>query len=863
MGTLALESLGSDLFGGVAASRHRFPALMSRILTTPVLGFPSIQPLFGAVFVPGNPPGQLIKATDWNSFSAQIDAAAASGLRLAAMAVIQNQNALWLYASLEAGSGNYQLLRTTDAAQFQKAFSDNAKLSYRLVDFSVSLQHGQLVYAGYWLQSQTAPNQQLLWGLDFNTLTSNWNDLSANRGLRMTRIQAFPQNDASRFTALFEPGTGGYVLYSDRLKNFSSDAVTRFGGNTLTGLSYDLVGGNMVGCWRDPIPGARFVWNQTWDSLTAAAGALAPQGLGLRAMAAYPNAPAFDDYFAANLAPYVEGYAYAVAKDGQMMTGGGGYARSALELVNPKRPFTADVRINLASVSKAVTGVALELLCARYSLSLDAPFLPFLSHRITNAHPTVAAVTLRQLATMTSALQPLPNEGPLDGDLWPYLNSYLSQPLSGTPGVDYNYNNNNFTILQGVIQEVSAIAYTDFVFQNLLPLAGMDPLIFNAAPDQTDLAALSYSGPNDPAAGQYWKPFRFVAAGGWVASASEVLKLPIALRGSSLLPQTTVSQMLNDGIGWYSASGSFGRYFHHNGGLGNGRSPSQQLNTCIVRLGEGYDIALVTNSQPPADVVSLAIGAFESRSLPAADAPPALTAVVHGASFLPTGAPGAYMSIVGSGLIDQDPIDWGGAIPDGVTLPKQLGGVRVRVGSQDAYVQYINPAQVNFLVPLSTPSGPAAVQVITPTGVMSGAVQINSAAPGLFGYRLNGKFYPVAIFGTASGTVYVAATGVLSGLASRPAAPGDVIELYATGLGATNPPAPDGVVLKQAYPLADLSSVAVTIGGRNATVLYAGMTYSGLFQVNIQVPQTGSGDQLVVLSASGAPSQPNAFLTIA
>ena len=43
----------------------------------------------------------------------------------------------------------------------------------------------------------------------------------------------------------------------------------------------------------------------------------------------------------------------------------------------------------------------------------------------------------------------------------------------------------------------------------------------------------------------------------------------------------------------------------------NGLTPSQQLNTCLVRLGEGYDIALIANSQAPVDVVSQCVAAFE------------------------------------------------------------------------------------------------------------------------------------------------------------------------------------------------------------------------------------------------------------
>jgi hypothetical protein len=43
-----------------------------------------------------------------------------------------------------------------------------------------------------------------------------------------------------------------------------------------------------------------------------------------------------------------------------------------------------------------------------------------------------------------------------------------------------------------------------------------------------------------------------------------------------------------------------------------------QLNTALVRLGEGYDLALVANSHAPDDEVNLSIAAFDSRGLAAA-----------------------------------------------------------------------------------------------------------------------------------------------------------------------------------------------------------------------------------------------------
>jgi len=138
-----------------------------------------------------------------------------------------------------------------------------------------------------------------------------------------------------------------------------------------------------------------------------------------------------------------------------------------------------------------------------------------------------------------------------------------------------------------------------------------------------------------------------------------------------------------------------------------------------------------------------------------------------------------------------------------------------------------------------------------PGGGLTSSVQINAIAPGLFAYPLNGSLYPAALF--ANTPVIVAAAGSLSGSTSRPASAGDFIELYGTGMGPTNPAAPDGVVFSTAYPAASLA----------ATVTFAGLVGPGLFQLDVQVPAgVAGGDQPVTLTVSGVPAQSNLMLTI-
>ncbi len=432
----------------------------------------------------------------------------------------------------------------------------------------------------------------------------------------------------------------------------------------------------------------------------------------------------------------------------------------------------------------------------------------------------------------------------------------------GTPGVTYSYNNENFTILQGVIDQVTGQDYVRWVTQNVLVPAGIDPSIFNPNPDPSSTATLLYSAPSDTRDGYYYGPLDFVAPGGFISTALELLKIPLALRNTSVLPAAAIREMLNDGIGWFPYAGKYGTYYQKDGGLHNGGPPQQTLNTCIVRLAEGYDIALVANTQPPLDVVNICAGAFDSRGLLVTDQPPGIETVIGAATYLPKAAPAAYCAIMGAGFMDQAATDWSSSIT-GSTLPTSVGGISVSVNGTPAYVEYISATQINFLLPSSAAIGIADVELITPTGVMSSTLEIDAVAPGFFCYVLKGVLYPSSVYATGSGVVYVAAAGALPGYTSRPAAAGDIIELYATGCGPTNPAAPDGVVFSTPYPAANLAAFQVTIAGKTTSVLFAGLVGPGLWQLNVQIP-TGlvGGDQPLVVSVNNVASQPNVMITV-
>ena len=235
-------------------------------------------------------------------------------------------------------------------------------------------------------------------------------------------------------------------------------------------------------------------------------------------------------------------------------------------------------------------------------------------------------------------------------------------------------------------------------------------------------------------------------------------------------------------------------------------------------------------------------------------------AVLNSASGAAIIAPGSFVSIYGQNFTSLA-YGWDWAIPDGKTLPSMVAGARVHINNQDAYVSYASPTQLNVLAPPGTFAGTATVDVITGNGTVSAAATMLPISPAFFTFSYNSYLYLVSVFGDSSEPVYVAADGALVGVKSPPEKSGDRLQLFAEGLGATAMPYPVGQVLTQPYPLADLSQVQVTVDNLPAVVQFAGMTFAGVFQVNIQVPQLARGGDLpVVLTVDGQSTPANVFM---
>jgi uncharacterized protein (TIGR03437 family) len=242
---------------------------------------------------------------------------------------------------------------------------------------------------------------------------------------------------------------------------------------------------------------------------------------------------------------------------------------------------------------------------------------------------------------------------------------------------------------------------------------------------------------------------------------------------------------------------------------------------------------------------------------PATPVAPTVTAgnIVSSATYAPGPmAPNSWVTVYGSNL-SVTTRAWGDSDFLNGGLPFSLDGVSVILTGAPrlAYVGYVSPTQVNFLLPSNLNPGTVQVQVRNPAGISSQIpITVQANAPQLF--TADGKFVTAA---------HLNGGLVGKGGVSPPAAPGETVILYGTGLGPTDPALIPGQL--PAQPASLTGTPQVTIGGDDGRVVSAGIIpgSAGVYQLIVQVPASAAdGDQPVICSNGGGVTSATTLITV-
>jgi N-acyl-D-amino-acid deacylase len=268
----------------------------------------------------------------------------------------------------------------------------------------------------------------------------------------------------------------------------------------------------------------------------------------------------------------------ALAKDGHLVLNRG-YGLADVERGEPVQPTSL---FRIASVSKAITAVAVLRLVDAGQLTLDEtvfPMLAFAPPPHATMDPRLASITVQDLLVHAGGWDSAQSFDPqglpfsrmaaamvgLDdpAEAATIVRFMLGEPLDFAPGTRQAYSNFGFNVLGRVIEHVSGLSYEAYVRDHVLTPAGITGMrlgrtrLADRAPGE-----VRYYAP--PGQAQTWSvfwgegfaPFAYGgstylealdAHGGWIASAADLVRFATAVdgqRGPALLAPETVRAMI-------------------------------------------------------------------------------------------------------------------------------------------------------------------------------------------------------------------------------------------------------------------------------------------------------------------------------
>jgi uncharacterized protein (TIGR03437 family) len=286
--------------------------------------------------------------------------------------------------------------------------------------------------------------------------------------------------------------------------------------------------------------------------------------------------------------------------------------------------------------------------------------------------------------------------------------------------------------------------------------------------------------------------------------------------------------------------------------------------------------------------VVLSIGGEESQpvNLPVFG----ISAIVNGGSFVNTGTATAEEIVTiyanGLGSKDETPTSFPTTTAQGVSV--NFNGTAAPI-----FALVTENNQLDVIVPTELPStGTVQVQITTPSGTSPNFPLIMDAAvPGIFLVNDPANAtadIAAAQFANTTWLVVPTSAATALGLAQnctvskapaisncgQPAAPGDSIVLYATGLGEATPKGnPTGAPLATGATAPSdgstlyetIATPVIQIGGTPVSVLFSGIApgFAGLYQIDFQVPMgVTEGDSVPITLAMPGSSTGSATMAI-
>ena len=159
------------------------------------------------------------------------------------------------------------------------------------------------------------------------------------------------------------------------------------------------------------------------------------------------------------------------------------------------KPMKADTIFWIASMTKPVTGVAVQILEEEGKLSLDdlvGKHIPELAD-LKTADGKPVKPTIRHLLTHTSGMgEASPDESKTARTLADLVPIYARKPVAFEPGARWQYCQSSINTAARIVEIVSGLSFPEFTERRLFEPLGMKDTTFYLSPEQRSRLAKSY-----------------------------------------------------------------------------------------------------------------------------------------------------------------------------------------------------------------------------------------------------------------------------------------------------------------------------------------------------------------------------------
>lgn len=295
----------------------------------------------------------------------------------------------------------------------------------------------------------------------------------------------------------------------------------------------------------------------------------------------------------------IPGVSIAIAA-GSQLRWAAGYGMADLENFVPVTPLT---KIRLGSISKPITAIAVMQLVEQGKMDLDGEIQRYVPSFPKKQWP----VTVRQLLGHLGGVRHYRGDDEEAStrhytDRMEPLKIFAGDPLVIEPGTKYSYTTYGFNLLGAAVETASGEKFLDYVQVHIFQPAGMDHIR-----DDNTLAMIPHRarGYRLTANGDIENcgladTSNKVPGGGFISTASDLVKFALAVNGGTLVKKETVELMFTSqhtrdgkptgyGLGFRSDQLEGRKRAAHAGG-------QQGISTLLVLYpGEGVAVAIMVN----------------------------------------------------------------------------------------------------------------------------------------------------------------------------------------------------------------------------------------------------------------------------